>query len=263
MTIDRYGDPNNPCIILLHGAALNRKMWLPVAHRLSRHFYILAPDLPGHGAQRDQPFAFDVATRGIEQVVNSEGLKDYVLAGDSLGGYAAIDYASHYPTGPEGLFICGASRDIVGGIGALVRFSIALQEIIIALIGHKRINGLVEKTLLKMAPLETHEPLIAAGLNGQARTDAMKALIGVKFSQMLADYEGAVLFANADRDRINRKGEARFLAQARQARTALIKNSSHGASLQQPEAFADALDRFAESVFQRGAFPDEAKPRRL
>lgn len=39
-------------IVLLHGAAATRKMWVPQMEALSDEFRVIALDLPGHGPLR-------------------------------------------------------------------------------------------------------------------------------------------------------------------------------------------------------------------
>ena len=49
-------------IVLVHGAAATRKMWVPQLEALSDEFRVIAPDLPGHSAQREQPFQLKAPT---------------------------------------------------------------------------------------------------------------------------------------------------------------------------------------------------------
>ena len=40
-------------VILVHGATLNARSWDPVRRLIDPRLRVLAPDLPGHGARRD------------------------------------------------------------------------------------------------------------------------------------------------------------------------------------------------------------------
>src|SRR5487761_1429111 len=44
-----YEGGDGPTIVLLHGFADSKEVWLPVAKRLSPHFLLIIPDLPGWG----------------------------------------------------------------------------------------------------------------------------------------------------------------------------------------------------------------------
>ena len=46
---DVMGPPHAFPIVLIHGAAWTRNMWLPQIEALSDEFRVLAIDLPGHG----------------------------------------------------------------------------------------------------------------------------------------------------------------------------------------------------------------------
>ncbi len=56
-------------------------------------FRVIALDLPGHGALRDRPFAWDEAVETIAAVVEEAAGGRAIVAGLSLGGYLAMDLA--------------------------------------------------------------------------------------------------------------------------------------------------------------------------
>jgi len=44
-----WGDRAHPPLVLVHGGAAHAMWWSFLAPELSRHYYVLAPDLSGHG----------------------------------------------------------------------------------------------------------------------------------------------------------------------------------------------------------------------
>ena len=82
---------------------------------------LLAPDLPGHGRSAGKP-ADSVSTyrEWIYSFARSLGLTRLVLAGHSLGGAIALDYALHYPESLAGLILVGT--------GARLRVAPAILE---------------------------------------------------------------------------------------------------------------------------------------
>jgi pimeloyl-ACP methyl ester carboxylesterase len=87
-------------LVLLHGLGASSFSWRGNIGPLSRHFQIIAPDLPAHG--RTPPDAvpdFDLATltRELVHLLDRHGVARAALAGNSLGGTLALLLARDYP----------------------------------------------------------------------------------------------------------------------------------------------------------------------
>ena len=80
-------------LVLLHGIGLDRRSWDPVAPALARNFDVIAVDLPGFGdsapGQAD-PKALAEAVAGL---LTELGVTSPHLAGNSLGGWVALELA--------------------------------------------------------------------------------------------------------------------------------------------------------------------------
>lgn len=55
---DCVGPATARAMLLIHGSVVTRTMWLPQLRDLSDTHYVIAPDLPGHGALARMPFSF-------------------------------------------------------------------------------------------------------------------------------------------------------------------------------------------------------------
>jgi pimeloyl-ACP methyl ester carboxylesterase len=94
------GDPAAPPIVLVHGMRDHARSWDWVASALADHFYVLAPDLRGHGDSDHAgscsygmaAFVLDLAC-----VVIALDLARFGLVGHSLGGAIALRFASAFP----------------------------------------------------------------------------------------------------------------------------------------------------------------------
>ena len=84
-------------LVLLHGIGLDRRSWDPVAPALARNFDVIAVDLPGFGdsapGQAD-PKALAEAVAGLRTEL---GVTSPHLAGNSLGGWVALELAGLGP----------------------------------------------------------------------------------------------------------------------------------------------------------------------
>jgi pimeloyl-ACP methyl ester carboxylesterase len=95
-----YEGGDGPTIVLLHGFAADRNVWLPVAKQLTPHFHLIIPDLPGWGeSSRVAGASYDVEAQAarLDAFVQALRLQRFVLVGHSVGGAIAGVYASEHP----------------------------------------------------------------------------------------------------------------------------------------------------------------------
>ena len=69
-----WGDPAKPPLVLVHGGAAHAMWWSVLAPELSRHYYIVAPDLSGHGdSGRRETYPLEVWADEIMGVIAHAG----------------------------------------------------------------------------------------------------------------------------------------------------------------------------------------------
>src|SRR5262245_12963557 len=85
-------------LVLLHGIGHHWQAWLPVLDRLSRHHDVIAVDFPGFGASPSlppgTPYTPETLGVAVESLWVRLGLEEPHVAGNSLGGYVALDLAA-------------------------------------------------------------------------------------------------------------------------------------------------------------------------
>jgi abhydrolase domain-containing protein 6 len=92
--------PGAPVVLLLHGLGhWSDGAWGRLVPQLDPALRYVAVDLPGFGASDKPAAAFDLAyfRRVLDDVVDALGLARFALAGHSLGGFIAADYAGAHP----------------------------------------------------------------------------------------------------------------------------------------------------------------------
>ena len=98
-----------PPLVLIHGAGGTHLHWPPRLRRLPTAA-VYAPDLPGHGRSGGNGYATIGEYRAwLHEFVDALGLPAFVLAGHSMGGAIALDFALTYPERLVGLGLVGAS----------------------------------------------------------------------------------------------------------------------------------------------------------
>lgn len=90
--------PDAPLVLLLHGAALDHRMWAPQIEAFAASYRVLTLDMRGHGSSRpanDANFAAFVEDGWA--LLDALGAERAVLAGLSMGGNVAQEMAFQRP----------------------------------------------------------------------------------------------------------------------------------------------------------------------
>ena len=106
-----YEGGEGPTIVLLHGFAADKQVWLQTAKLLTPHFHLIIPDLPGWGeSSRDTGASYNIDAQAarLDSFVQTLGLQRFLLVGHSVGGAIAGVYASEHPEHVAGLALVDA-----------------------------------------------------------------------------------------------------------------------------------------------------------
>lgn len=108
----RYSDKGKGrALVLLHGFPESLQIWDEFSEELSKHFRVIAIDLPGFG--ETPPIGFihtmDLMAECAKAVMDGLGYRKYVVTGHSMGGYVALAFAELYPKNVSGLCIFHSS----------------------------------------------------------------------------------------------------------------------------------------------------------
>jgi pimeloyl-ACP methyl ester carboxylesterase len=243
---DEAGRPGDPLLVLLHGSVVTRTIWRPQLERLGDTVHVLAPDLPGHGSRAQVPFSFAACVDEIDRLIQQHG-GHAVVAGLSLGGYAAMLLAARHPERVSGLVLCGATVNFTGMLGAYLKGVSWLMARGWLTPGARTLE---RKTRALFPPLlaDLADQQIRDGLYAAPLATAFAEMARTDFCATLAAYDGPVLILNGERDRPARKGEAAFARAARRARVQTVAGARHACSLDAPDAVAAALRAFVNEV---------------
>src|SRR3970282_1234098 len=90
---ERWGDPEAPAVILLHGFTADLRMWNENVEALSQDFAVIAPDLRGHGLssapENPAEYAIDAYRMDLLVLVDALNVDVCALVGCSFGGMIA------------------------------------------------------------------------------------------------------------------------------------------------------------------------------
>ncbi len=106
------GPRDAPAILLLHGSSSSLHTWQEWAENLSRDYRVVRYDQPGHGLTGPH-VSKDYTAKGYSDtaaaVMAYLDIDQYVIAGNSMGGWVAWNHALAYPGNVRGLILVDAS----------------------------------------------------------------------------------------------------------------------------------------------------------
>lgn len=128
LTVAAWGD--GPPVLGLHGVTSSHLAWSLVADRLPGRL-LIAPDLRGRGASADLPGPWGMATHADDAVavLDALGIERAVVAGHSMGGFAAVVLADRHPERVERLLL------VDGGLPLPLPPGMTSEEALAATIG--------------------------------------------------------------------------------------------------------------------------------
>jgi pimeloyl-ACP methyl ester carboxylesterase len=120
-----------PVALAAHGITANALSWALVAEALGEDVSLVAPDLRGRAASAGLPgpYGMTAHARDLVAVLDHLGVADAVLAGHSLGGFAACVTAVHAPDRVRELVL------VDGGLGFPVPAGTDIDAVLQAVIG--------------------------------------------------------------------------------------------------------------------------------
>jgi len=104
-------DPEQPAVVLIHGAGHDHSVWNFPARRLAHHgFSVLAPDLPGHGRSGGVALAsIESLADWIGALLDAVGVERAALVGHSMGSLVALHAAARMPRRTDRLVLIGSA----------------------------------------------------------------------------------------------------------------------------------------------------------
>ena len=99
---------NAPVCVCIHGSGADGVVWSYQVSRLSRHFRIIAPDLPGHGRSGGTAReSVEQYAAWLDRFVAAMDIPSFFIMGHSFGGAVAQQYARQHAGRVTGLVLVG------------------------------------------------------------------------------------------------------------------------------------------------------------
>lgn len=107
----KYG--SGPPLIILHGLYGSSDNWVSVAKSVSDRFTVFLPDQRNHGQSPHSPVHdYDSMKEDLYELTNELKLQKFFLAGHSMGGKTAVNFALSWPEKLYGLLVADISPTV-------------------------------------------------------------------------------------------------------------------------------------------------------
>ncbi|MGO1166564.1 MAG: alpha/beta fold hydrolase [Janibacter sp.] len=237
-------------LLLIHGSRLNAASWIPLEEILLGRIVCEHLDLPGHGEQREIDFSMAAALEGVGEAVEALDPSRHriILAGHSLGGYVAMEWAARHHDVLAGVVLMGSTAQPSSRLAGIYRaFGSALRA---GLGDERRAESLHETdaaSLRRMLGERTAQAIVERGTGLHAIPDAWDAIIDGVDLKSLAEVDVPVLAINGEYDQF-RVGESTARRLRHDLEVVHIPGATHFAPMTHPVPVARAIRSFAASL---------------
>jgi len=99
-TLRASRNPDAPRLALIHSLAMDGSIWDGVAENLSDRAHVLTYDCRGHGRSGRKAISFttELFARDLKELLDHVGWQSATIAGCSMGGCVAQEFAGRYPS---------------------------------------------------------------------------------------------------------------------------------------------------------------------
>ena len=94
-------------LVLIHGVWASHEWWRWLVPALARNYYVITPDVRGHGQSSPLKSAYTVNgfAKDLDLLLQSMGIHEVVLVGWSMGGIISLEYGLNYPSKVKALIL--------------------------------------------------------------------------------------------------------------------------------------------------------------
>lgn len=238
------GDP----VLLLHGLGSSGRDFELVAPELSAHYRVLVPDVRGHGRSDKPagPYGVPLFAKDIAAFCDKLGLGKVDVVGLSMGGMIAFELAVQRPDLIRSLVIVNSGPDMVP---RTLRMALALKLRVALLkwLGPRRFAALLGRKLFpkpEQAALRQRIEETLGKNDPEVYLRATRALIGWSVLPRIGEITCPVLCLASDHDYTPVSAKQAYVAQLKDARLEVIKDSGHASPIDQPGQILKSLLRF-------------------
>jgi pimeloyl-ACP methyl ester carboxylesterase len=241
-------------VAFVHGFPHNRALWAPQMGALVDRARCIAPDLRGFGeSSKHGPFSIDQFADDVAMLLRGLGIERAVVAGLSMGGYAAFALWRRHRSLVRALVLADtrAGADTVEGRAKRLELIDVARTRGSGAVADNQITGMLGKTTREKRPAlidQVHRMLESAPVDGIV--GALEAMMGrIDSTPTLATIDVPTLVVVGQEDVLTPVAEAELLHEAiHGSRLEVIEHAGHMSNLERPAAFNHVVSEFLASL---------------
>ena len=252
---ETWGDAEAPAVVLLHGFTSSHRMWAAQAGELADDYFVIAPDLRGHGRTTSpeglDEYGIDRYADDLVALLDHLDVSVCALVGCSFGGMIALQFAVTHPSRLACLVVSDASPayerpdydERFRAREAGMRDHEAIARVHGMAVLGKRLSATVEDPFLADGIRNRYAKLNLEGFLGAAHTRRSRP----DLTERLGEIAVPVMLCDGDED----PGFCALEVMAHElpgARVVTFPGAGHGLPAQRPSEFNDVLQRFLADV---------------
>jgi len=239
-------------LLLIHGWGMHGGMWGQVAAQLATNYRVHSIDLPGHGGSAAcTPYDLDF----LVQQLSAQFDEPLIVCGWSLGGQVALRWAQLHPAQVEKLVLVATTPCFVQQENwSCAMAAETLQDFAASLL-QNHVQTLRRFLALQLRGSENERELLLdlrARLFANGEPDAvalhggLEILRDTDLRHQLNQITQPTLVIAGERDTLTPLQASEYMAQALNARLAVIQGAAHAPFLSHPQLFMQQLTSFLD-----------------
>lgn len=249
----RHGRPPRHTVVLSHALGCDLSMWDKLTERLSADCRVIAYDQRGHGKSEVPPGPYSMGELAEDAVRLLKELETgpVVWIGISMGGMVAQELVLRHPAMVVGLVIANSTSHYPEAAQTTWQQRIITLE-------QQGIPGIVEATLERFFSPQFHDSdpatvnvfrrrLLSTDLQGYLA--CCHAVRAINTTDRLPQVTTPTLLIASEQDQGTPVDMAKVMAERMPyARLTVLPQAAHLSAVEQPDAFAEAVERFTKEL---------------
>jgi len=243
-----------PPVVLLHPFPVNHEFWLPVSRLLAQRYYLIIPDLRGHGESSlgNGPATMRKHADDIARVMTAAGIDRAPLVGVSIGGYAIFEFWRRFRDRVSAIVLCNTKAAADTGDARSARLEAARD--VLERGNEPFFEGMLQKVLSEST--RRSRPDLVEGALGMMRKMSAEGVAGVQRGMAerpdsvatLKTINVPTLIITGDEDKLTGIPEAEVMKQnIPRSQMRVVAKAGHYSPWEQPESVGKLLRQFLDS----------------
>ncbi len=252
MAYETIGYSENPCLFLLHPLGGDRKSYEYQIDLLAKMFYLILPELPGHGKSKDYGGKRETTTlsniaKHIVKLSDHLDIPEFHFLGVSIGGMIGQALGLEFPSRILSLALCNSSADMPKDYNPFWNEAIQTAKT-------KGVSALGESYMERFFTAEfrkANKKIIDQNLKVFSKISktgfiqCVNAIKGLSFQDEIKRIKHPVLVTGAKKDQAIPVEAAQFMADTLpNATLTIFENSSHLSQIEEADLFNQTLKNF-------------------